>query len=651
MPAIRRHHGRESDAVLMALLRRHLGLSRGSWLLSDARFWLALTALAVAVLYLSTVQLVANGSQHAYATDVGEIQNALPRWGTIHYPGYPLYSLLGSSFVALVRLVGVPPAAGASLFSALWGVAVALLAFSLARELGVGSPWAALGAVVSSLVTSLWVDASVAEIHTMALAFILAVVYFALRFGRDGRRGDLLGLAFAASAGAMHERSIALLAPCVVLLIWPRRADLWRGLLPAVGVAFLGPLAYLYLPLRAWQGAGWVFGDVGTWRGLSTIFLDTKVERIVALPSDLGGWLARAGILAGLLHEDLWLPALGLGLVGLWLLVRRRDGVRVALALTLAWAVHVPLALVIWEGRVSDALLAAKLPIVLLAGIGLAVLAQAAAGRRVGAVVAAALLLTVAVAEVWTHRPAVLAITRDPRAQRLVAMAEQVVPRPGEPPATFMALWGHSYWALTYAQAYEGRLAGLRLVDHNADLAAAARNGRLFTFSETLYQRPLAWWDKRVGRVHLSSPAPGIVELSRKARAAADVPAGPGLDLENGIRIASAGLETAANGQLVLTVYWEAERRPETDYSVGVHLLSRVPPEGPGDILAQADREDPVDGWFPTTRWQAGEVVEDTYVLAAPAGSRALAARIGMYRVLGDGQFENTPWLTLPIAP
>jgi len=79
-------------------------------------------------LFLSTLQIDISGSEHPYTTDVGEIQNALPRWGLIHPFGYPLYTATGSLFVSLVRLGGIPPAAGASLFSALWGmVAIGLL--------------------------------------------------------------------------------------------------------------------------------------------------------------------------------------------------------------------------------------------------------------------------------------------------------------------------------------------------------------------------------------------------------------------------------------------------------------------------------------------------------------------------------------------
>jgi hypothetical protein len=635
-------------------------------LLANQRLWLAVTIVVTAGLYISALQWGVSGSDHPYATDVGEIQNALPRWGTIHYPGYPLYSALGSLVVTLLRLLGIAPAAGSSLFSALWGVATVVVLFALARELGAGPAPAALGAIAAGLTTSMWVDSSLAEIHTMGAALTVAALLFALRFGRSGQARDLLWLGAAFSLGLAHQRNTLLLAPALVLLAWGRWAVVWRQLPRLLAIAAAALLTYLYLPLRAWQGARWTFGAVGTWQGFLQIFLDTKVERIVAQPADLAGWLARARVLAGLLHDDLWLPALALGLAGLWLVpVMRRGGPqsqatkgsrwqpwREAAALTLAWLAVVPLALVIWEGRVSDALLAVKLSLPLLAGVGLALAGQALArlDRRAGALAAVALAALVG-AEAHAHRPAVLAVTRDPAAEEIIARVEQVAQPAGSPPATFMALWGNSYWALTYAQAYRGQLAGLNLVDHNADMAAVvARGERLLTLSETLYRLPLDWWEARLGRVHLASPAPGIVELRPQPAGPDSVPPGPGLDLENGLRILSAGLEATGDGAWVLTVHWLAERPPQADYAVAVHLLAQDPPQGAADVLAQADRQHPVDGWYPTSRWAAGEVVCDSYLISAPPGSRPVAVRIGMYQALPEGGFENSPWLTLALS-
>ncbi|GAG51989.1 unnamed protein product, partial [marine sediment metagenome] len=119
-----------------------MGLTRASFNVrfKSERTWVILAAVAVLIIVLTTLQWDVNGSQSPYATDVGEIQNALPRWGTLHFTGYPLYTFVGSMWVSFLRLLGVAPAAGASLFSAMWGAAAAALLVLLAVELGVPAP-------------------------------------------------------------------------------------------------------------------------------------------------------------------------------------------------------------------------------------------------------------------------------------------------------------------------------------------------------------------------------------------------------------------------------------------------------------------------------------------------------------------------------
>ena len=99
----------------------------------------------------------------------------------------------------------------------------------------------------------------------------------------------------------------------------------------------------------------------------------------------------------------------------------------------------------------------------------------------------------------------------------------------------------------------------------------------------------------------------------------------------------------------MLTVVWQAIETPGADYSVAVHLLAVDPPSGPQDILSQADRQHPVEGWYPTSRWSQGESVVDQYLIDIPPDSHPVAVRIGMYRQRSDGSFDNTPWLSLPI--
>ena len=341
--------------------------------------WILLAVALAALLYLSTVQTIINGGGHPYMTDVGEHQNALPRWGTIHHSGYPQWTALGSLFVSALRVVGVEPAAGVSLYALVWGLLTVALLVWLAMELGAAGPFAALGGLMAAVATSVWMDASVGELHTATMALTLATLLFAVRFGRDGTRANLLWLTFIFSQGVVHQRSLVLIAPAVLLLVLPHLLDVfrmgWRTWLLVVGIALLAPLTYLYLPLRVWMGADWVFGAPGTWDGFWTLFFDNRADRVFDLSTD---WAARVRTTLAILHDDLWLPLLAVGLAGLWLAepgrIPRKDAknakqksflawrslrlcvrspILVGLALTLAWVPNFLVTVLIWRNRVT----------------------------------------------------------------------------------------------------------------------------------------------------------------------------------------------------------------------------------------------------------------------------------------------------------
>lgn len=623
----------------LGFLRRH---ARAAWYVT------ALTIVLAA--YLSTLLTAVNGRPDPYTTDVGEIQNALPRWGLIHYSGYPFYLVTGSPFVSALQAAGIPPAAGSSFLSVVWGLVAVWLAMRLAEELG-APPWAAaLGALAMAFSASVWVYASMAEVNTLTLTFVLATMLAAMRFGRSGRRRDLLLLALLFSQSIMHQRATVVAAPALLVLVWPQLRALWRGIVPAAGICLAAPAIYLYLPLRVWTGATWIFGSPGTWEGFWKILLDTKVDRTVRVPIDWAHWSDRASVVAQLIVNDLPWPLLLIGLGGLLALVligKRRE----SLAFTLAWLPYLPLTFIIWEGRVSDAELAVKLPIMAFAGIGLAALLGVLWSRSRAAGAAGALALLAALcAWAWVTRPAVTAITHDTSGEAAIAVAERIPSSGGRPPV-LMALWGHDYWALAYAQAYRGQLRGLQLVDHNADVKSIAQAGdRLLVLSQTFYVLPLDWWEHRLGPLYLSTAAPGVVEVStRPVLAPGDVPAETSLDLANGMAIRAAQLAWSTPQQLHLTVFWEARRVPAEDYHVAVHLTAQEPPRSGADILAQADATHPVEDWYPTSRWRAGEIVRDDYLIDVPAGSQPVAVDVGMYSVDPEGKFLNSPKLSLPI--
>ena len=80
---------------------------------------------------------------------------------------------------------------------------------------------------------------------------------------------------------------------------------------------------------------------------------------------------------------------------------------------------------------------------------------------------------------------------------------------------------------------------------------------------------------------------------------------------------------------LEVTLHWRSLELLDADYTVFVHLL-----DGDGQVIAQDDAQ-PQSGAYPTSVWDAGEVIVDPHSLllplALPAGQYRL--RVGMYRL------------------
>ncbi|MFB0538383.1 MAG: ArnT family glycosyltransferase [Anaerolineae bacterium] len=79
---------------------------------------------------------------------------------------------------------------------------------------------------------------------------------------------------------------------------------------------------------------------------------------------------------------------------------------------------------------------------------------------------------------------------------------------------------------------------------------------------------------------------------------------------------------------LHLTLFWQALAEMDENYAVFTHLI-----DGRGDMWGQKDNQ-PVDGFYPTGGWTAGEIVRDQYDLTispeAPSGPYWIT--VGMYR-------------------
>ncbi len=343
-----------------------------------------------------------------------------------------------------------------------------------------------------------------------------------------------------------------------------------------------------------------------------------------------------------------------LGIVGLVFMLRRVHWLERA-SLILIGVSYIGLSLIIWIGYVGEAILAAKLMVVAIVIIGLAFMAQSLWEQKVayGKIAAGALLASGAILYVL-NSPVVLAITRDPSAQQLIELVDHTPPAEDGRPSALMALWGNDYWQLAYAQAYQNQLSDLTLLRHDRNFGNVLNQGtHLLVLSHTFYDRPIDWWKQQLGSpIHLSARSYEVIEIATQPHiAAVEQDPAKAFQLGNGVAILHTDLAWASADTLRVTIDWQAQQDHLTDYSVAVHLVTQDPPTAPDQVIAQADSANPVDGWYPTSRWVKGEVVRDVYSLAVPPGSSPVAVQISMYQVLADGQFQNSNWLSIPVPP
>ena len=78
-----------------------------------------------------------------------------------------------------------------------------------------------------------------------------------------------------------------------------------------------------------------------------------------------------------------------------------------------------------------------------------------------------------------------------------------------------------------------------------------------------------------------------------------------------------------------LTLFWQTLKTMDKEYTVFIHLT-----DSQGRIWGQKDNP-PVDGFYPTTTWEAGEIVRDQYDLAIPSDTPPgqYQIEVGMYLV------------------
>ncbi len=265
-----------------------------------------------------------------YLWDAAELAAGAWTLGIVHPTGYPLYLLLTKAFMLLVPIGDV--GYRANLFSALCA-AMALVVLRRAIALATGAPWCALGAMAFLGVSfPVWSSAVAAEVYTLHALFVGLMLWLGLRWRGTGSRRDFLLGALVIGLSFGNHMSTSLLIPAIAFFVW-RTVRIYRLSLAtwieALALSMIGPLTYLYLPLR------YAAGPAMNW------MLTAEVD-----PSRLEGflWMVRGRMFSvfmfkygplDLLGEILamgglfWQSFIGIGIVaaavGLWVQARR-DG-------------------------------------------------------------------------------------------------------------------------------------------------------------------------------------------------------------------------------------------------------------------------------------------------------------------------------------
>jgi hypothetical protein len=583
---------------------------------------------ALLAAYLPTLQTIPNGSEHYYMIDVGETQIVLNVWGTLHATGYPLYVMTGSALVSALRALGAAPVVAPALVSLLWMALALALMYALACKL-TGRVWLASAVVVLfGLTRTVWVHAIIAEIYSFGLVFLILLLLLALWTPPIPNR--LYWLALIGGFAVAHHRALAMAAPALIYAVWPdivaEPRKLPRKLIVCLLLGLIGFLPYLYLPLREWSGAAWVYGEPGTLAGLWDQFSGREASRFIGAPATLDGLIANFSLINSVLITDLTLPGLIIGLVGLVIGLRthRRAVITLILSAAVAYAFHVLL--------YTDILSALILPILLSMAFGwlfaLEALFNASRQNRVVNLVVAVCLCASALALFLLNFDFISFHTRDATGLETIEVAK------GAPPgSTLMIAWGARHFAVGFAKDVLGDLPDVTLVDHKADYTT--REGALVTPEYTFYNFPVSWWEEQLrAPVFLQAIAPYLVQIDTQPEQLSDE-AEPLASADNGVQVLAESV-TCRESSAILNVTWYAPERPTRDLSVFVHLLN-----GGGELLAQADESAPVYGWRPMTSWEAGEIVHDVYPIPLDPLTLMETIRYGLYEQLPTGEFRN----------
>ena len=267
-----------------------------------------------------------------FGEDSGDLLVASATLGIPHPTGYPLYVLLGR--VASLLPIGTT-AFRINLVSALAGAAGVFFIARLAAELApaAGSTPLAVAALSAALLYALsqgaWSQSVVAEVYTLNIAFLAAILWALARAERTERNRYLALAAYLFGLGLSNHLLVLAAAPAIAWVAVRRLVSKSIGVTGCVLLLVLviwGVSLDAYLPIRASLGPEFSWGVPNTPQRLWWVLTGAQYRGnffsrgFVAVGSHLipGRWWSDFG-------PGLFVLAVGVGALVLLALRRRRD--------------------------------------------------------------------------------------------------------------------------------------------------------------------------------------------------------------------------------------------------------------------------------------------------------------------------------------
>ena len=237
---------------------------------------------AWAVFLLTFAVYAATLCRTIYTGDDGDFLTAMATGGISHPTGYPLFTLVGRTVIALIPLGS--PALRINILTALGGAASVGVMFRFLYHLltrpdtngsgaRVGSPLALPvavgGAGLLAFAPTLWQQSLSCEVYSFTCLFLAALLWLAARWHEtpaDNRQ--LARLTFLYGLSLTNHLTLALFLPGFVVFVLARRPAILRDgrlFLCLVGLFALPLLLYLYLPFAARSHPPVAWGNPQTW--------------------------------------------------------------------------------------------------------------------------------------------------------------------------------------------------------------------------------------------------------------------------------------------------------------------------------------------------------------------------------------------------